>query len=91
VLRDELIGHEARLREARAIVKVFETERLRYEKAIAEYAADYGKAIVDYKAAKADYEAAKGDVERLLNTRTGRLLRTWHRLRGLLLGRSIGD
>lgn len=84
ILRDELIAQEARLGEARARVKVFETEMLRYEDAMADYAADYGKAI-------ADYEAAKADAERLLNTRTGRLLRSWHRLRGLLLGRSIGD
>ncbi len=68
--RDNLIGHEARLGEARGKIKMLETELLRYQDAMADYAADY--------------EEAKANAERLLNTRTGRLLRAWHGLRALL-------
>jgi hypothetical protein len=59
VVRDELIGHEARLGEALGKIELLEAELRRYEDAMA-------------------------DAERLLGSRTGRLLRAWHRLRALL-------
>jgi len=59
VLRDDLIGHEARLGEALGRIELLEVELRRYREAIA-------------------------DAERLLGSRTGRVLRAWHRLRALL-------
>ena len=59
VLRDDLIGHEARLGEALGQIELLEVELRRYKEAIA-------------------------DAERLLGSRTGRVLRAWHRLRALL-------
>jgi hypothetical protein len=59
VLRDDLIGHEARLGEALGRIELLEADLARYRDAVTE-------------------------AERLLGTRTGRLLRTWHRLRALL-------
>jgi hypothetical protein len=59
VLRDDLIGHEARLGEALGRIELLEVELRRYEEAMA-------------------------DAERLLGSRTGRMLRAWHRLRALL-------
>jgi chromosome segregation ATPase len=59
VLRDELVGHEARLGEALGKIELLEIELRRYEDAMA-------------------------DAERLLSSRTGRVLRAWHRLRALL-------
>jgi hypothetical protein len=59
VLRDDLIGHEARLGEALGRIELLEIELRRYKEAIA-------------------------DAERLLGSRTGRVLRAWHRLRALL-------
>jgi hypothetical protein len=59
VLRDDLMGHEARLGEALGRIELLEIELRRYKEAIA-------------------------DAERLLGSRTGRVLRAWHRLRALL-------
>jgi hypothetical protein len=59
VVRDDLIGHEARLGEALGRIELLESDLARYQDAVAE-------------------------AERLLGTRTGRLLRSWHRLRALL-------
>jgi hypothetical protein len=59
VLRDDLIGHEARLGEALGRIELLEADLARYRDAVA-------------------------DAERLLGSRTGRLLRAWHRLRALL-------
>jgi hypothetical protein len=59
VLRDELIGQEARLGEALGRIELLESDLGRYRDAVAE-------------------------AERLLGTRTGRLLRAWHRLRAVL-------
>jgi hypothetical protein len=59
VMRDELIGHEARLGEALGKIELLEAELRRYEDAMA-------------------------NAERLLGSRTGRLLHAWHRLRALL-------
>jgi hypothetical protein len=61
VVRDELIGHEARLGEALGRMELLESELCRYRDAMA-------------------------DAERLLSSRTGRMLRAWHRLRALLRG-----
>jgi chromosome segregation ATPase len=58
-IRDNLIGHEARLGEALGRIELLESELCRYQDAMA-------------------------DAERLLSTRTGRLLRAWHRLRALI-------
>jgi hypothetical protein len=59
VVRDDLIGHEARLGEALGRIELLESELCRYRDAMA-------------------------DAERLLSSRTGRLLRAWHRLRALI-------
>jgi hypothetical protein len=59
VLRDDLVGHEARLGEALGKIELLEVELRRCQDAVA-------------------------DAERLLGSRTGRLLRAWHRLRALL-------
>lgn len=59
VMRDELIGHEARLGEALGKIELLAAEVRRYQDAMA-------------------------DAERLLGSRTGRVLRAWHRLRALL-------
>lgn len=59
VVRDDLVGHEARLGEALGKIELLEIELRRYQDAMA-------------------------DAERLLSSRTGRLLRAWHRLRALL-------
>ena len=59
VVRDDLIGHEARLGEALGRIELLESDLARYQDAVA-------------------------DADRLLGTRTGRLLRAWHRLRALL-------
>jgi hypothetical protein len=59
VLRDDLVGHEARLGEALGKIELLEAEVRRYEDAMA-------------------------DAHRLLGSRTGRLLRAWHRLRASL-------
>jgi hypothetical protein len=59
VVRDDLVGHEARLGEALGKIELLEIELRRYQDAMA-------------------------DAERLLASRTGRLLRAWHRLRALL-------
>jgi hypothetical protein len=59
VVRDDLIGHEARLGEALGRIELLESELCRYRDAMS-------------------------DAERLLSSRTGRLLRAWHRLRALL-------
>lgn len=61
VVRDELIGQEARLGEALGRIELLEADLARYRDAVAE-------------------------AERLLGTRTGRLLRAWHHLRALLRG-----
>jgi hypothetical protein len=61
VVRDDLIGHEARLGEALGRIELLESELCRYRDAMA-------------------------DAERLLTSRTGRMLRAWHRLRALLRG-----
>jgi hypothetical protein len=59
VVRDDLVGHEARLGEALGKIALLEIELRRYQDAMA-------------------------DAEQLLSSRTGRLLRAWHRLRALL-------
>jgi hypothetical protein len=59
VLRDDLIGHEARLGEVLGRIELLEVELRRYKEAMA-------------------------DAERLLGSRTGRMLRAWHRLRAQL-------
>jgi hypothetical protein len=59
VVRDDLIGHEARLGEALGRIELLEADLGRYRDAVAE-------------------------AERLLGTRTGRLLRGWHHLRAAL-------
>jgi hypothetical protein len=59
VVRDDLIGHEARLGEALGRIELLEADLGRHREAVAA-------------------------AERLLGTRTGRLLRAWHRLRALL-------
>jgi hypothetical protein len=59
VVRDDLVGHEARLGEALGKIELLEIELRRYQDAMA-------------------------DADRLLSSRTGRLLRAWHRLRALL-------
>jgi len=59
IVRDDLIGHEARLGEALGKIELLEAEVRRYEDAMA-------------------------DAQRLLGSRTGRLLRAWHRLRASL-------
>jgi hypothetical protein len=59
VIRDDLIGHEARLGEALGRIELLESDLARYQDAVA-------------------------DADRLLGTRTGRLLRAWHRLRAQL-------
>lgn len=59
VVRDDLIGHEARLGEALGRIEILETELRRYREAMA-------------------------DAERLLGSRTGRLLQLWHQLRARL-------
>jgi hypothetical protein len=59
VVRDDLVGHEARLGEALGRIALLEIELRRYQDAMV-------------------------DAERLLSSRTGRVLRAWHRLRALL-------